>query len=66
MRVDEILPSNHQKWLGRGFCLRRNLNVAYFVAYDEVERQHLLSIVGTNELKILLPDEFGEATCHEG
>ena len=66
MHVDEILPSNHQKWLGCGFCLRRNFNVAYLAAYDETERQHLLSILGTSEPKVLLPDEFSEVTCPEG
>ena len=66
MYVDETLPTNHQKWLGRGFCLRRNLNVAYLVAYDEAERQRLLSILDASELRILLPDEFREVTCSEG
>lgn len=65
MHVDETLPTI-KKWMERGFYLRRNLNVAYLVAYDEAERQYLLSILDTSELKVLLPNEFNEVTCPEG
>ncbi len=44
MHVDETLPIT-KRWIGKGFCLRRNLDVGYLVAYDEAERQHLLTIL---------------------
>ncbi len=57
MHVDETLPMI-KKWVERGFFLRRHLNVAYLVAYDEAERQYLLNILDTKELKVLLREEF--------
>lgn len=59
MHVDETLPFI-KKWVGNGFFLKRSLNVAYLVAYDEEEREHLKGILDTSELKIVLIHEFEE------
>ena len=61
MHVDEALPKI-KEWIGNGYHLKRNLNVAYLVAYDEAEIKHLKSVLDTSRLKIVLPDEF-ERIC---
>lgn len=61
MHVDETLPLI-KKWMDKGYYLRRNLNVGYLVAYNEDERQHLLGILDTSELKVLTINEFEAIT----
>ena len=59
--IDETLPLI-KGWIDKGYYLRRNLNVGYLVAYNEDERQHLLGILDTSELKVLTANEFEAIT----
>ena len=59
MRVKETLPLI-KKWVEQGFYLRRNLNVAYLVAYDEEDKKRLEEMLDTSALKVILIPEMEE------
>lgn len=49
-----------EKWVERGYYLRRNLNVAYLVAYDEEDKKRLEEMLDTSALKVILIPEMEE------
>lgn len=61
MHIDETLPKI-KVWLERGYHLRRSLNAAYLVYYDEDERRELESKLNLEELKLISADEFDAIT----
>ena len=61
MHLDEVMGVT-KEWMGRGYILRRCLNVGYLVCYNEKEKAKLESQLDLSVLKLVTRNEFDEIT----